>query len=154
MLIGKLILTSEVYMVTRPRPLSKAGFRVTIDSYSGFFTEFSGLELERDNEKVAMGNSRYKVPIHGLIEIADVELGKPVEAGDASLARLVERSTREPLTIVVQAVEDSINETPIGQPITLLGCVVVGFKGYETERDSADASMIELTITVADYKVG
>lgn len=141
-------------MTIRPRPLSKAGFRISIDSYSGFFTEFSGLELERDNEKVAMGNSRYKVPIHGLIEIADVELGKPVEAGDAVLARLVERSTREPLTVIVQAVEDNINETPLGSPITLLGCVAIGFKGYEAERDSADASMIELTLSVADFKVG
>lgn len=141
-------------MTTRPRPLSKAGFRVTIGEYSGFFTTFSGLELERDNEMVALGNSRYKVPIHGLIEIANVTLEKPYEVGDGTLTRLVERSTRQPITVVVQPVDDEINETPIGQPLTLLGCVCVKYKGLETERDSAEATMVELELSVADYKVG
>lgn len=138
----------------RPRPLSKAGFRVTVGQYSGFFTEFSGLELERDSEKVATGNSRYKVPIHGLIEISDVDLVKPFEPGDGALARLVEQSSREPLTIVIQPVDDNINETPIGQPLTLLGCVCTKFMGYETERDAAEATDLEMTFTVADFKVG
>lgn len=139
-------------MVTTLRPISKAGWRVQIDSYSGFFTSCSGLEVERDNEKVASGNSRYKVPVHGLLEIADVDLSKPYEDGDMSLIALTARSSREPLTITIQAVSDDVQETPIGQPAVLLGCVCIKAKGLETDRDDADATMVELSFTVAAFK--
>lgn len=136
------------------KPVSQACWRVTISGQSAYFTTFSGLEVERENSKVPQGNSRIKVPVYGLSEIADVDLSKPYEVSDSAFISLLDQPSTQGLTVVIQAVDDSSKESPIGRPITLSGCSVTKVKVGEADRDSSDATMTEITLAVGSYKVG
>lgn len=143
-------------MVTRLKPLTQAEYLVTVANVDGYFTECSGLEEKFDTSTYSDGLSRRLRKLRGPGEIEDVELTKPFdpEADDALVTLCQEYCDLETeLTITIQPCKRCGEVRQVGnKKLTLLGCKIVGVKGFEVDATSNDVSTLKITLSVDDWQ--
>lgn len=146
------------------RPLSQSQYRIRISAMGGgampdltdiYFTSFSGIQDQSQAVPYADPTRQKKRKTIGAREIADVQLMTPFKSIEHQ--RIIEAWNLyqcEELQIEVQPIScgarGSQEETPIGQPFVLTGCLWIGCRLAEANRDGNDVSRLTLTFT-ADW---
>jgi hypothetical protein len=95
--------------------------------------------------------------ISGMVDYDNVTLKKLFDpAADDAISTFVNtyRDNREPFTVTINAVRPDAAGTlvPSAKSIVLSGCTIVKFKYPEVDRESTDAAMIELEVTVGEVQ--
>lgn len=153
-------------MPRKERPLSKSMYQVRISAgVEGaivdniYFTSFSGINDKSESIKYADGRRQRLFKMIGSRDIEDIMLSVPYKPEEHKpLIKAWKLYNCQELQIEIQRVacgtSGATDEIPIGEPIILTGCIWVGFKGWEADRASNDASMLELTFTVDNWEDG
>lgn len=152
--------------VRRERPLSQTQYQVRISvGPTGtaidniYFTSFSGIKDRSQSVEYADGRRQKKYKMAGARDIEDVQLSAPYKPEEhQALVEAWKTYSCEELQIEVQPVKcgttGTQEETPIGEPYILTGCLWIGFEGPEVNRESNDVSRITCTFAVDDWDKG
>ena len=142
-------------MPTRLKPLTQAEFLVTVAGVDGYFTKCSGLEEKFDTSEYSDGLSRRLRKLRGPGQIEDVELTKAFDPeADSAIVTLCQEycDLETDLTITVQPCKRCGEIRQYGnKKLTLLGCKIVGIKGFEADATSNDVSELSITLSVDDW---
>jgi hypothetical protein len=139
-------LTKKMYQVT----LSGTGAEV-----KAFWQGCTAPEQTFEDTKVTNPEKGILEHISGFVEYGNVTLKKLYEpAVDQAIFTFVQtyREKREPFTVTIQPIRADAAGSPIpsSKAIVLSGCTVVKYKMPEADRESTDASMVELEVTVGE----
>jgi hypothetical protein len=150
------------------RPISQSQFRIRISAMGGgqmpdltdiYFTSFSGIQDQSQAVPYADPTRQKKRKTMGAREIQDITLMAPYKVNehqvilDAWFAYQCEELQIEVQPIACGA-RGSEEENPIGEPIILTGCLWVGCRFAEANRDGNDVSRITLTFSVDNWSKG
>lgn len=150
-------------MPRRERPLSVSMYQVRISAgVEGtvvdniYFTTFSGINDKSESIKYADGRRQRLLKMIGARDIEDVTLSVPYKPTEhAALVTAWKNYNCQELQIEIQKVScgtsGATDEIPLGGPIVCTGCLWVGMKGFEVNREGNDASKLELTFTVDNW---
>ncbi|HMA79028.1 MAG TPA: hypothetical protein VKP88_07950 [Candidatus Paceibacterota bacterium] len=141
--------------MARLKAVTQHDFLVTIAELQGYWSTFSGIEIESESETYNDGITKTNRTVLGAMEIANVTLEKPFDpVSDATLVErlMTLRYEAQDITVTVEPVR----RTPQGperngqKSFTLYGCQIVKFMGFEVDTSSSDVSLLELELSVDD----
>mgnify|MGYP000214415617 CR=1 FL=1 len=142
--------------MARLKPITQHDYLVTIADFAGYWSTFSGVEDESETDTYSDGITKTLRTVLGPKQIQPVTLEKPFDPEeDAALVEQINalRYQAQDITVTVEPVR----RTPqgperIGQKsITLYGCQIVRFMGFEVDTASSDTSLLELELSVDDW---
>ena len=141
--------------MARLKAVTQHDFLVTIAELQGYWSTFSGIEIESESETYNDGITKTNRTVLGAMEIANVTLEKPFDpVSDATLVErlMTLRYEAQDITVTVEPVRRTPQGTErIGQQsVTLYGCQIVRFMGFEVDTSSSDVSLLELELSVDD----
>jgi hypothetical protein len=143
-------------MPSRLKPLTQSEYLVTIADVTGYFTECSGLEETFETSEFSDGLSKRLRKVRGISQIEDVELTKPFDPEiDGAILELCQEycELERELTVTIQPIKRCGEIRQYGnKKMTLLGCKLIGVKGFEVDTTSNDVSTLTITLSVDDWQ--
>jgi hypothetical protein len=144
------------------RPLSQSQYRIRISAMGGgnmpdltdvYFTSFSGIQDQSQVVQYADPHRQKRRATIGARQISDVQIMTPFKSKEhQKILEAWNLYQCEELQIEVQPItcgaRGSQEETPIGEPFILTGCLWSGCRVAEANRDGNDVSRLTLTFSV------
>ena len=124
-----------------------------------YFTSFSGIKDRSQSVQYADGRRQRLRKMAGARNLEDVTIAAPYKPEEhQAIIDAWKAYACEELQIEVQPIKcgttGNQEETPIGEPYILYGCLWLAFEGPEVNRESNDVSRITLTFAVDDWDKG
>lgn len=140
----------------RLKPITQHDFLVTIADFQGYWSTFSGVEDESETDTFSDGIGKRLRTVLGAIQTQNVTLEKPYDpVNDAALIQQINalRLQDQDITVTVEPVRRTATgpERIGANVITLFGCQIVKFTGFEVDTAGSDTSLIELELSVDDW---
>lgn len=144
-------------MVQLVKPSIQSAWMVFIDGVDILFTSFSGINDTAETSSYPSGMGTRILPLVGPRTLAEITLSAPHAPDSANFKALEDLWLNYDCTyktVTIQPVDCSEESNAIGQPYILDGCLITGIQFGEVNRDSAEASMVELTLSPGTWRRG
>jgi hypothetical protein len=133
------------------RPISVANYMVKIGSVDYIFSKCEGGEVEfKTGDYVDASDRTSKKVKSGVRSISDLILSGPYNPTDfapveALLAQL-ESGQVQDVSVTVQAIDNSVQQLPVGQPRNYQGCQLIKITYPNPDLSGSDAAEVKITL--------
>lgn len=136
---------------------SASGDNQTGSPVTGVFASaFEGAGYSRATEKYGDPEKSIMRTLAGFRELKEVTLTALYSPDKSPVVDLLEKDAKAPTryTCTMQAIKDTVDGEPIGQPIVLTGCLITDAQYPQLNRDQLGKSIIVIKMQPDDLQVG